>query len=600
MSTLAAGSIALPLDNEQTAQLHQAIDTLSPAQLQWVSGYVAGLAVAANGSAIAPRSPVDAAADPGESLTILYGSQTGNGEAIAEQLASRARAGGFATRIQSLAEFKPSSLKRESLVTFVISTHGEGDPPDDAELFHEFVLSAKAPKLPNLRYAVLALGDSSYVNFCQTGQELDLRLAELGAERIEPLVECDLDYEDAASQWTDRVLAELPERLQAGTAVPHLRAIESSVQFDKHKPFPAEVLVNQKITGAGSSKDVRHIELSLEDSGLRYEPGDALAVIVENPPQLVAELLDALGIDPDTSVTVAEETTSIADVLASKLEITLPSLGFLRSWAEFSDASQLRQMLQPGEQTTLSRFIDSRQIIDIIREYPATISAQEFAASLRKLSPRSYSISSSLAANPDEVHLTVAAVRYEAFGSMHWGAASTHLADRVQEGETVSVYVETNSRFRLPSDDTPIIMIGPGTGVAPFRAFVEERAERGASGDNWLIFGDRNFSDDFLYQLEWQRHLKRGNLQRLDVAFSRDQDEKIYVQDRIIENAAKLFAWIESGAVIYVCGDSKHMAGDVHDALIEVISRNANIDRDAADIRLKEMRRDGRYQRDVY
>jgi len=593
MSTLAAGSIALPLDNEQLAQLDRVAAGLSAGQLQWVSGYAAGLAAAH----IAPLAPVP---EPGNGLTILYGSQTGNGQEIAEKLADQARTKGFATTLKSLAEFKHTSLKREKLVTFVISTHGEGDPPDDAELFHEFILSSQAPRLPDLRYFVLALGDSSYVNYCQTGRELDSRLAELGAERLEALVECDLDYEDAARDWSTRVLEKLPELLQAGKAAPHLRAIAGTSSYDKQRPFPAKVLVNQKITGAASSKDVRHIELSLDGSGLKYEPGDALAVIVENPPQLVEEFLQEFGFAATSVVAVGEEETTIEDALSRRLEITAPNLGFLRVWSEYSHAAELQELMQPGHQAELSAFMDSHQIIDIIRKYPAAPGVEEFASSLRKLSPRSYSIASSQTANPDEVHLTVAALRYNAFDTEHWGAASTHIADRISEGDTLSVYVEPNPRFRLPEDDKPIIMIGPGTGVAPFRAFVEERAERDASGKNWLIFGDRNFSSDFLYQLEWQRYLKQGRLQRLDVAFSRDQDEKFYVQQRIRENGPEIVSWLEGGAVIYVCGDAKQMAGDVDRALAEVIAIQSNISASDANLHLKVLRREGRYQRDVY
>ncbi len=603
MSPVTAGSIALPLDNDQTRSLHEAVDGLSSAQLQWVSGYVAGLAAAgASNGAIAAAAMPAASAEPGQALTILYGSQTGNGQEIAEALATRARDAGFPVNLRSMASYKPASLKRESLVTFVVSTHGEGDPPDDAELFHEYILSDKASKLPNLKFSVLALGDSSYINFCQTGRELDARLADLGAERLEPIVECDLDYEASADAFVARTLERLPALIDAGApaTVPRLRAVESKAVYDKRNPFPAEVLVNQKITGKGSSKDVRHIELSLEGSGLVYEPGDALAVYTDNPPQLVEQFLDVLGETADTEVSVFDETKTIAAALSKDLEITAPNLGFLRSWTELSGAPELRALLEPGQEQALTRFVDSHQVIDVVRRYPAEVSAQQFAASLRKLSPRSYSIASSLAANPDEVHLTVAAVRYDAFGSKHWGAASTYLADRVAEGETVEVFVESNPRFGLPADDVPIIMIGPGTGIAPFRAFVEERAERGASGENWLIFGDRNFSSDFLYQLEWQRHLKEGRLQRLDVAFSRDQQHKVYVQDRIREKARDIYAWLERGAVIYVCGDAKHMAGDVDKALIAVIAGEAGIGVADAEARLKELRRDGRYQRDVY
>lgn len=605
MSGLPAG--VLPLDTEQANNLNVAVSGLTPQQLQWVSGYVAGLA-AANGDASSamqvPAAAVSAAAavDNNEKLTVLYGSQTGNGEALAEALASRADAQGFAARAVSLADFKPASLKRESLVTFVVSTHGEGDPPDDAEIFYEYLMSEKAPKLAGLKYSVLALGDSSYVNYCQTGRDIDTRLAALGAEQFAATVECDLDYDDPAEAWTTGVIDSLPDLLQSGAApaVPILRAVQDVSAYDKSNPFPAEILVNQKITGGNSSKDVRHIELSLEGSGLTYEPGDALAVLVANPPQLVSELQAQLDLDAQQEVVVRDETLVLEQALGEALEITALNLGFLRAWAAIAGSEALTELVEGGDTNLLGEFVDSHQVIDVVRQYPAEVDAQQFVDMLRRLSPRSYSIASSLAANPDEVHLTVAEVRYTAHGTEHWGAASTHLVDRLQEGDTVPVYIERNSRFRLPAADVPIVMIGPGTGVAPFRAFVEERNELGASGNNWLFFGDRNFDSDFLYQLEWQRHLKQGNLQRLDVAFSRDQKHKVYVQDRIRENGAELYRWIESGAAIYVCGDAKYMAGDVHDALIDVLATHGGTDAESAAQTLKELRSAGRYQRDVY
>lgn len=567
MSGLPAG--ALPLDEEQTSSLQSAVAVVH---------------------------------EDGKNLTVLYGSQTGNGEEIASQLVSRARAGGFPVTAVSLADFKPANLKRESLVTFVISTHGEGEPPDDAELFHEFLLSKKAPELSHLQFCVLALGDSSYVNFCQTGREFDARLAQLGAERLAAMVECDLDYEADATDWVDQLVSRLPNLLEAreNIAIPALRAVGTVSTFNKSNPFPAEILVNQKITGGGSSKDVRHIELSLEGSGLSYEPGDSLAVIARNPPQLVVELLDELALDGDTSVSVGDQDLRLTDALTSELEITVISRGFLRDWAALSGNEELASMLQASEPKGLGLFFENHQVIDVVRLYPTEVGAQDFVGMLRNLSPRSYSISSSPDANPDEVHLSVAAVRYEAFGHEHWGAASTYLADRLEEGDTVSVYVERNARFRLPREDVPIIMIGPGTGIAPFRAFVEQRAEQGSAGDNWLFFGDRNFDSDFLYQLEWQRYLKRGNLTRLDVAFSRDQRQKIYVQDRIRENSKEVFRWLERGAALYVCGDSKRMAGDVNDALIDVLVNEGGMDAVAAANKLKALRGQGRYQRDVY
>ncbi len=588
---------AYPLDDEQALRLHDALAGLTPGQLQWVSGYAAGVA-AANAGIDAPVAPAGHA-DSAEALTILYGSQTGNGEQIANQLAAAAGDKGFAVTLKSLADYKPANLKRESMVTFVVSTHGEGDPPDDAELFREFLLSTKAPRLESLNFSVLALGDTSYLNFCQTGREFDARLAELGAKRLLPIVECDVDYEDAANAWAGSLLDALPAVIGAGNAAPKLRAVELPAKHDKNRPFAAEVLTNQKITGGASTKDVRHIELSLEGSGLRYEPGDALAVLVENPPALVAQLIDALGFDGASNVDVRGSSRSLRDALSLDLEITSTNLGFLQAWGAISGDERLQALLDDRQE--LRRLIDTWQVIDVVREFPADTDAQTFVNALRKLTPRSYSIASSLAANPDEVHLTVAAVRYEAFGSEHWGAASTHLADRLEAGDSVKVYVEPNTRFRLPANDaTDVIMVGPGTGVAPFRAFVEERAERGAAGRNWLIFGDRNFSSDFLYQLEWQRHLKEGRLDRLDVAFSRDQARKVYVQDRIRESAHELFEWLDNGAHLYVCGDAQHMAGDVDAALIDVISSQRNVGRDSAEAQLKELRRAGRYQRDVY
>ncbi|MDJ0710309.1 MAG: assimilatory sulfite reductase (NADPH) flavoprotein subunit [Woeseiaceae bacterium] len=597
MNQLTAG--AMPLDTEQNSRLQNAVAGLTPAQLQWVSGYAAGLAAAnvdsAPAAAATPRATEQA-------LTVLFGSQTGNGERVANQLVALAESRGYAARAVSLSDFKPSALRREKLVTFVVSTHGEGDPPDDAELFHEYLMSDRAGSLEDLRYSVLALGDSSYVNFCQTGREFDVRLAELGAERIVPLVECDLDFDAPAATWSENVIDELGELLEHSQVSPvtHLHAVQAGPVHSRDNPFAAEVLANQKITGGSSSKDVRHIELSLEGSGLEYEPGDALAVIAKNPPQLVDELLNALTFDGTEAVSIDDEQVELREALTSKLEITVLSLGFLRAWAENGNSDALQTLLAEDNHQVIADFVAVHQVIDVVRRYPEDVDAQTFADMLRKLAPRSYSIASSSQANPDEVHLIVAAVRYEAFGTPHWGAASTYLADRVAEGEQVQVFVEKNPRFRLPATDIPIVMIGPGTGVAPFRAFVEERAEQRASGANWLFFGDRNFSSDFLYQLEWQRHLKQGNLQRLDVAFSRDQRKKIYVQDLIRRQGAELWRWLENGAVIYVCGDAKRMAGDVEQALIDVITDHGRMDRSEAEGFLKELRRAKRYQRDVY
>ncbi|MEM6511764.1 MAG: assimilatory sulfite reductase (NADPH) flavoprotein subunit [Pseudomonadota bacterium] len=589
-----APSLPFPLSNEQAQRVEDAFSDLDATQLQWLSGYAAGLAA----GAVTAQTPQAAA---GETWTILYGSQTGNGEGIARRLADDARAKGYTVAIKSLADYKPSSLKKETLASFIISTHGEGDPPDDAELFHEFLLSAKAPALNTLRYNVLALGDSSYVNFCQTGREFDTRLAELGAERVTPIVECDVDFQDAAQQWADATFDALPKSSNAASVVPRLRAVPDQPTFDRDQPYLAEVQAVQRITGRDSTKAVYHVELSLEGSGLHYTPGDSLAVLPINPPALVDELLAVTGVDGAATITLGDEAVELRSALQTRLEITALSLPFLRAWAELAGDDWLKNVADGNDKDALAKLIDSHQVVDILRRFPANVDARSLAGSLRRLAPRSYSIASSLDANPDEVHLTVAEVAYEAFDRPHWGSASTYLGRRLTEGDRVAVYVETNTRFRLPENAAaPIVMIGPGTGVAPFRAFVEDRVEHDAPGRNWLFFGERNFDSDFLYQLEWLRHLKQGALQQLDVAFSRDQEEKIYVQDRIRENAEELVRWIDDGAYIYVCGDAKHMAPDVHDALRDVLAAQRGIGTDAAEQALKDLRQQGRYQRDVY
>lgn len=592
-------SSVLPLDNSQTTRLQSAVADLTEAQLQWASGYVAGVAAA---KGIRPNAASEPSADleRREPLTVLFGSQTGNGEAVAAALVRAAQAQGFAAKLTSLADFKPVDLRRESFVSLIVSTHGDGDPPDDAELFYEYLMSEKAPGLSDLRYSVLSLGDSSYANFCQTGRDLDARLAELGARQFAPTVECDLDFDAAANSWSNGIVAELPALLDTSPKTTHLRAVETASTFDRRNPFSAEVLVNQKITGVESSKDVRHIELSLEGSGLDYQPGDALGVIANNPPALVEEFLAVLGMDSAASVTVRNESMTLDQALSTSREITATNLAFLRSWADLGANEELQRLLANDDGVVLAEFLDVYQIIDVVRRFPAVVSAQTFVDTLRTLSPRSYSISSGPGANPGEAHLTVAAVRYDAFGTRHWGAASTHLVDRLEQGDRVSVYVEPNKRFRLPEPERSVIMIGPGTGIAPFRAFVEQRIEQRASGDSWLFFGDRKADSDFLYQLEWHRHLKNGDLTRMDVAFSRDQEEKVYVQHRITENAAELHRWIDRGAAIFVCGDARRMAQDVHDALVNVLVTEARLDRDAAELRLKELRRSGLYRRDVY
>ncbi|HYW04637.1 MAG TPA: assimilatory sulfite reductase (NADPH) flavoprotein subunit [Gammaproteobacteria bacterium] len=591
---------ASPLDRQQAERLSRLVEALSPGQASWVSGYLAGLAAAGQ-----PAAPAAAGPDAGARITILYGSETGNAEAIAERARVRAVERGLQARAVDMADYKPRELRQERLVMIVTATHGEGEPPDPAEGFHEFVHGRKAPKLEGTRFAVLALGDSSYEHFCRTGREFDQRLAALGAERIHERVDCDVDFEEGAERWIERALDAFARH--AEPAPSNVVAFTGSGErqgtvHDRKNPFHAEVLENLVLNGRGSDKETRHIELSLEGSGLTFEPGDVLCMVAQNRPETVAELIGTLGLSGEETVAGPRGEVTLAEALTHDYEITTLTPPFLEAWAQASGAEALQALTGEGRRREMLEFAHGRHVVDVVGQFPVTgLTAQQFVDMLRRLQPREYSIASSHNANPDEVHLTVAAVRYHSHGRDRHGVASTWLADSVSEGDTVPVYVQRNKHFRLPSDpSTPVIMIGPGTGVAPFRAFVEERECRGAGGRNWLFFGDRRFRTDFLYQTEWQRWLRDGVLDRLDVAFSRDGRDKVYVQDRMRENAAELYAWLQDGAHVYVCGDAERMAPDVHRALIEIVAGEGGLGEEQATDYVKGLQRDRRYQRDVY
>lgn len=539
----------------------------------------------------------------GIEYSIVFGSQTGNAERLARQLHAKLVSKGLAARVDAMSAYKPARLKREHALLLIASTHGEGEPPDNARQFHEFLFSQKAPQVPDLRYSVLALGDSSYEFFCKTGQDFDARLAELGGTRLYARTDCDVDYEQDAETWIDGVAAVLGQdrapRVESVAAAP--AGLAST--FSRTKPYPARLVENLRLTGRGSTKDVRHIELSLEGSGLRYEPGDALGVMARNWPERVAALIDRLGFDPSASVTCASGTaTSLEEALLTDYEITAITRPFLERYAAVAESARLKELLSPENRTAFREYVHGREIVDVVREFPLSgVDADRFVGLLRKLPHRLYSIASSFNAAPDEVHLTVAVVRYESHGLQRQGVASTFLADRVTDGDTVPVFVNSNPNFRLPDDSNAgLIMVGPGTGVAPFRAFLADREATGATGNNWLFFGDRNFHTDFLYQAEWLDYRARGLLNRVDVAFSRDTDQKVYVQHKMRERARELYDWLEAGAHFYVCGDAERMAPDVHEALIHVIATEGGHSRERAEEYVNELQTANRYQRDVY
>ena len=591
-----------PLTDEQLQQLNNLLQSLEGWQVDWLSGYLSGYRAAQGSTGVAEAAP--SLPDQTIKLTVLYGSQTGNTEAVAGQLVEKAKASGIEVKLWDMAEYKPRELKNEQYLAVLTSTHGEGEPPDNAMDLYEFLASRKAPGLKGLKYSVLSLGDSSYEYFCQTGKDFDERLQKLGATAVIPRVDCDVDYDDLAEKWIAEFLDTLTSSIQASAAPPSASAamsqLETSVQYDRKHPFSAPLLENQILSGRGSSKEVRHIEISLEGSGLHYQPGDALGVYPQNDPNLVSMLIDALGFDADSPVELDDQTETLSNALMHNREITVLTRPLVEKWAELAQSDELNKLME--SKSAVTEWIRGRDVLDLVQSYPLPeMDANGFIKLLRKLPPRLYSIASSQAAVDEEVHITVATVRYNAHNRERGGVASTWLADRLAEDATIPVYIDPNKNFKLPADDdAPIIMIGPGTGVAPFRSFMQEREERGARGSNWLFFGDQHFLTDFLYQTEWLAWRKSGLLTHLDVAFSRDQTEKIYVQHRIREKSIEIWNWLQDGAHIYVCGDADNMAPDVNEALIDIISQQGNKSREDATEYLRQLTRDKRYQRDVY
>ncbi|MGB3809455.1 MAG: assimilatory sulfite reductase (NADPH) flavoprotein subunit [Parvibaculum sp.] len=610
---------ALPgigLNAPELAQLEALSRALRPDQMLWASGYLAGIAHArlAQGdgsmlSALPPAAAPSAAAQAtSTTLSILYASETGNAADVARRAEAHARGLGLTANAFDLATYKPRNLANEQLVLIVSSTHGEGEPPEPAIGFFEFIDSRKAPKLEGIKFAVLGLGDSTYEFFCEAAKRLDRRFEELGATRFHDRIDCDVDYEEPADAWLDAVLGKLKAE-QASTGAASSQPVAqfsiapvSAPEHDKRNPLSASVVENLVITGRGSSKETRHIEFSLEGSNLVYAPGDALGILPRNDPSLIDEVMERAGLSGSERIATKTGDIALSDALSQDYEITALTPRFLQHWAEISSADDLRALTAEGNRKELAAYMQANHIIDVMRRYPVqNLNASDFVGALRGLQPRLYSIASSQLAAPDEVHITVSTVRYELHGTERMGVASCHLADRVRPDDILPVYIQRNDNFRLPNDpSTPIIMIGAGTGVAPFRSFVQQREAEEAEGKSWLIFGERNFRTDFLYQTDWQGWLKDGALHRMDVAFSRDQAEKRYVQHVIAENGADLFAWLEEGAHFYMCGDAEKLAPDVHDALLSIIEAQGAVTREGAEEYLRNLQRDGRYQRDVY
>ncbi|HEY0211204.1 NADPH-dependent assimilatory sulfite reductase flavoprotein subunit [Acerihabitans sp.] len=601
MTTQAPPTSLLPLNPEQLARLQAATGDFSPLQMAWVSGYFWGQI---NQTTVAATSPAPAQVQA-QAITLLCASQTGNARRVAEQLRDDLIAAKLDVALVNAGEYKFKQIAQEKLLVIVASTQGEGDPPEEAVALYKYLFSKKAPQLAATQFAVLGLGDTSYEHFAKIGKDFDARLAELGAQRLLDRVDADVEYQPVAQAWRRDILEVLKARVPQESAARQALTISGAVDevdstpYTKEQPLVAELAASQKITSRSSLKDVRHIEISLCDSGLRYQPGDALGVWYENDPALVDELLKLLWLDGGQTVTVEGQTLSLADALRAHYELTQNTTLIVGEYAAIARDEALLALT--ADKDRLQRYAQSTPIVDMVRQAPVELGADQLLALLRPLTPRLYSIASSQAEVSDEVHITVGVVRYEVDGRPRTGGATGYLADRLAEDDQVRIFIEHNNNFRLPADgDTPVIMIGPGTGIAPFRAFMQQREADGSTGKNWLFFGNPHFTDDFLYQVEWQRYKKQGLLTAIDLAWSRDQPEKIYVQDRLRQKGAEVWRWIEQGAHIYVCGDANHMAKDVEQALLDVVAGHGGMDTEQADEFLSELRIERRYQRDVY
>lgn len=581
-----------PFSPDQRKTLDSLIAEFNSNQRSWLSGYLAS----SSNLPVAASAPVSAG-----KLTVLYGTESGNAENLADRAVKEAKKKGFKAVMKNMADLSPEALVKEENLLVIVSTWGDGEAPETAVSFHKAFMNADL-KLDGVRFSVCGLGDTSYEKFCEIGKQFDTRLEAFGAKRIAPRVDCDVDYEESFTTWFASALTalapEVPVRAEVSTYAPEVNS-----EYGKKNPFPSEVIDHVLLNGEGSSKETIHLEFSLEGSGLVYEPGDALAVQPKNCPDMVRDIVQAAKLKGTEEVEVkAVGKKLLADALREDFDITSLSKAVLKKLAEVTAAEALHELLQEDQKEKLLAYVNGREIIDALIDFaPQGLSAEALVSIFRKLPIRLYSIASSLLAHPDEVHLTVAAVRYETHGRKRKGVCSTFLADSAKKGSSVSLFVQPNKNFRLPADgNTPIIMVGPGTGIAPFRAFVEHRSAAGDHGKNWLFFGDQRYTYDFLYQLEWQDFLKSGVLTKLDVAFSRDQPEKVYVQNKMLEKGAELYAWLEEGAHFYVCGDASRMAADVHEALFQIVQVHGAKSNEEAEAYLENLKKTKRYQRDVY
>ena len=599
-------------------ELISKIKQLNPQELSWLSGYCAGLLESSDntGVGIDSTKPSLSTSVTSESAVkpalVVYASQTGNAQAVAEALHQSLSTNGIEAVLKSTLDIKLKELASYSAILVTASTHGEGEPPDDAIELHEALISKKGakkrPSLEGVKHAVLGLGDSSYEFFCQTAKDFDKALSDGGSISLQAPVLCDVDYEDSAQEWVNQVTASLKDyvtSLGGGSANAALSTISTETDvvpaasiYDKNNPFTATVETIQRITGQGSPKETYHVEIDLTDSNIVYEPGDALGIIAHNKAELVSEVTDLLNLDADSTVDYKGQGITLQQFLTEKAELTLVNKLSVKTLLELSPSDELQNIVD----NEFGDFIEHHQFVDVLHIAKPTINAKQLVELLKPIKPRLYSISSSLEETPDEVHLTLNHVVSSNEFGQRYGLASHFLTQGLEEGDEVSVFVEKNPKFKLPLADEPVIMVGPGTGVAPFRSFLQHREALENTGKNWLFFGNPYFNTDFLYQVEIQNYLKSGTLTKVDLAFSRDSEdgEKVYVQQKLLDNSAEVWQWLEQGAYFYVCGDMHRMAKDVEAALLTIIQSQGGKDEEQAKQYLKQLKSDNRYQRDIY
>ena len=564
-------------------------------QKSWLSGFLAGVKAVQTSTLEDSKQSKN---NPDNVLNILFGTQTGNAEGLALETADVAKTYGLDTKVQGLDEVDIKDFQNMKNVIVSIATYGEGEMPDNAELFWKDLVSPEMPKLPEMRFGVLALGDTGYDEFCQAGKLIDMRLEQLGASRIISRQDCDVDYEDIAASWISDAVPKLTNNLSRSDSIEKSTRVRS--EWNRKNPFPARLSLNKLLSKNGSGKEIRHYEVDISDSGIEYSAGDVINVLPVNNSTLVSLIIERLDIDPSFIPNGKEQSLEV--LLTSYYEISTPGKKLVTYLEEKLNNESLSKVAKNSDKKALSDYLWGKDILDLLNIDPDFhFDVDELLSNLKPLQHRAYSISSSPKKYPDSVHMTISSVRWLTNNRDHLGVCSTYLADRVNDDQKVKIFMSPNKAFRIPENhETPMIMVGPGTGIAPFRAFLDEREILGASGQNWLFFGDQTREFDFIYENEFSEKLKKGILTKLDLAFSRDQDEKIYVQDRMLESSAELFRWLEKGAYFYVCGDALRMAKDVDATLRKIIEMEGNMTSEKADAYVNNLKKEKRYLRDVY